>query len=85
MLPAIEPRTGNARSTAAAFAHALPTISLIALELWLALGIVAWSLALMLGGSLWTLAIAAIVFSIPGAWCTWHVVRLAVEAERYPD
>jgi cation transporter-like permease len=80
-----ETRTGTARSTAAAFARALPAITLIALELWLALGVMAWAIALLLGGGIWTLAIAAVLFSIPGIWCTWHLVRLAIEAERYPD
>ena len=80
----IQARTGAARSTPAAFAHALPAIALVAIELWLAVGIMAWSVALLLGGGIWTLAIAAILFSLPALWCTWHLVRLAVEAERYP-
>jgi cation transporter-like permease len=80
----IDARTGTARSTPAAFAHALPAIALVAIELWLSIGIIAWAMALLLGGSIWTLAIAGALLSIPGIWCTWHLVRLAIEAERNP-
>lgn len=80
----LQTRTGIARSTAAAFVHALPAITLVAIELWLALAVMAWCAALLLGGAILTFSVAAIVLSVPGIWSTWHLVRLAVEAERHP-
>jgi hypothetical protein len=75
----------KSRTTALALLHASPGIGFIGLMLWTSLSAIAWTIHVFLGGSLIALAGAAIVVAIPGCWASWHLVRMGIEAERYPD
>ena len=73
------------RSTLAAFVHASPAIGLMALLLWVFILAIAWTMGTFLGGSIWIIAVVGGLCAIPGLWLTWQMVKLAIEAERYPD
>jgi cation transporter-like permease len=76
---------GAPRSTSMAFLHASPAISLMALELWATILTFAWAASAFLGGPIWVAVAVGAICVVPGLWVTWHIVRLAIEAERYPD
>jgi hypothetical protein len=70
------------RTTAQALLHAFPAIALVSLILWTFALTAAFSFALMLDLELIGLGLCIIVFGAPSVWANWHVVRLAVDAER---
>lgn len=70
------------RSFGRALLLALPAITLVTLQLWAAVAIFTYIVWFMLGGSTIAGAVAGVAASVPGVFATWHIVRLAVAAER---
>ena len=56
----------------------------VSLILWTFALTAAFSFALMLDLALIGLGLCMLVFGAPSVWANWHVVRLAVDAERQP-
>ena len=70
------------RVSGTAVATALGTIGLIVPEIWLAAFGLLWGLHVIGHLSFAADAILAVALGVPALWATWHVVRLAFEAER---
>jgi hypothetical protein len=73
-----------ARSTGAALLHALPAILLMTVVLWTFVLTGALGVAIFIDLELIGLFLGLAIFGAPALWANWHVVRLAIEAERHP-
>ena len=73
------------RVTPTTVATALGTIGLIVPEIWLAALGLLWGLHVILHLSFAADAVIGTALVLPALWLTWHVVRLAFEAETDPE
>ena len=72
------------RSTGAALVHALPAILLMTVTLWTFVLTGALGIAYFIDLEIFGLIAGFLVFSAPALWANWHIVHLAIEAERHP-
>jgi len=61
---------------------ALPAIGLMTLILWTFVLMSAMSLALFVDLEIIGVVFFMLVFGVPAGWAIWHMVRLAIDAER---
>ena len=79
------PASTKTRGTTLALLHALPAILLVSLILWTFAGTSAAILALAVDLDIIGVLLSVALFAPPALWANWHVVRLAVAAERVAD